>query len=44
MLKPKVNREKMFQLNKWEKGKPLGLVVMAEQLAVGAEGCIIGRW
>jgi hypothetical protein len=26
-------------LNKWAKGKPLGLVMMAEQLAVGAEAC-----
>jgi hypothetical protein len=35
----KVNREKMFYLNKWAKGKPLGLVMIAEQLAVGAEQC-----
>ncbi len=29
----------MKHLNQWAKGKPLGLVMMAEQLAVGAEAC-----
>ena len=31
--------EKMKQLNNWAKGKPLGLVMIAQQLAVGAEPC-----
>lgn len=29
----------MKHLNNWAKGKPLGLVMFAEQFAVGAEAC-----
>jgi hypothetical protein len=29
----------MEKLNEWAKGKPPGLVIMAQQLAVGAEPC-----
>ena len=31
--------EKMKHLSNWAKGKPLGLVMIAQQLAVGAESC-----
>jgi hypothetical protein len=29
----------MKHLNRWAKGKPLGLVMVAQQLAVSAEAC-----
>ena len=29
----------MRKLNEWAKGKPVGLVIMAQQLAIGAELC-----
>ena len=31
--------KKMSGLNEWAKGKPVGLVIMAQQFAVGAEAC-----
>jgi hypothetical protein len=29
----------MNKLDKWAMGKPLGLVIIAQQMAVGAEAC-----
>ena len=34
-----MKKEKMQKLNEWAKGKPLGLVMVAQQFTVGAEPC-----
>jgi hypothetical protein len=34
-----VIEKKMNKLAEWAKGKPLGLVIIAQQAAVGAESC-----
>jgi hypothetical protein len=34
-----MKKEKMRKLNEWAKDKPLGLVMIAQQFAVGAEPC-----
>lgn len=31
--------KKMSKLGEWAKGKPLGLVIVAQQAAIGAEEC-----